>query len=408
MDSSKDFYEKLPGFSNFLEITASRHYAVVPADWHVVLTDVKGSTQAIEEGRYKDVNTIGAASISVVMENLKKQVPFVFGGDGATLLVHGDDLKQVLEVLGRLQRLAEAQFGFILRVGQIPVGDILGSGGRVEVAKFELVAGRAVALFRGGGLTEAERRIKQNTLEVRPPEPTLADSNSDTNVEVELKGLSCRWNPLKSSRGRIMSLLVQARKNPEQVYTRFLAKFNEVYGGRPEEANPVRSEGLQYKSMAECARDETRFHSKKSTLDWLKRMFEIMFAVLVFKYRLPAVLFDSLRYLRSLPTHSDHRKFDDMIRMVIDCTPDQVARIQDYLEEQRLNGELFYGLHLSTEALMTCYVQEVEEGGHIHFIDGGNGGYAMAAKQLKSQMLGQPDLPRQEKVHCRPDLHSAG
>lgn len=400
MESSKDFYEKLPGFSNFLEITANRHYEVVPADWHVVLTDVKGSTRAIEEGRYKDVNTIGAASISVVMESLRKPVPFVFGGDGATLLVHADDLEQVLEVLGRLQRLAEAQFGFILRVGQMPVGEILRSGGRVEVAKFELVAGRSVALFRGGGLTEAERRIKQNATEVRPPEPSDSD--------IELKGLSCRWNPLKSSRGRILSLLVQARRNPEQVYTRFLAKFNEIYGGRPEEANPVKSEVLDYKNIAECARDETRFHSKKSTWNWLKRMFQIVFAVLVFKHRMPAFLFDSLRYLRSLPAHSDHRKFDDMIRMVIDCTPEQVAKIQEYLEHQRLEGELFYGLHLSREALMTCYVQDIEESGHIHFIDGGDGGYAMAAKQLKSQMLGQSALPRQEKIPCGTDLKSAG
>ena len=35
---------------------------------------------------------------------------------------------------------------------------------------------------------------------------------------------------------------------------------------------------------------------------------------------------------------------------------------------------------------MTYYVANLEPSQHIHFIDGGDGGYAMAAKQLKTQL----------------------
>ena len=35
---------------------------------------------------------------------------------------------------------------------------------------------------------------------------------------------------------------------------------------------------------------------------------------------------------------------------------------------------------------MTCVVPSYKDGTHIHFIDGGDGGYAMAAKQLKAQL----------------------
>ena len=35
---------------------------------------------------------------------------------------------------------------------------------------------------------------------------------------------------------------------------------------------------------------------------------------------------------------------------------------------------------------MTCFLQKLEDGKHIHFIDGGDGGYAIAAKQLKAQI----------------------
>ncbi|MCZ6502257.1 MAG: DUF3095 family protein [Gammaproteobacteria bacterium] len=45
-----------------------------------------------------------------------------------------------------------------------------------------------------------------------------------------------------------------------------------------------------------------------------------------------------------------------------------------------MTGELFYGVHLSDESLMTCYVQSVEAADHIHFIEGGDGGYAGASR----------------------------
>jgi hypothetical protein len=38
---------------------------------------------------------------------------------------------------------------------------------------------------------------------------------------------------------------------------------------------------------------------------------------------------------------------------------------------------------------MTCYVQNLSDTAHIHFVDGGDGGYAMAAKQLKQQLRGE-------------------
>ena len=91
-------------------------------------------------------------------------------------------------------------------------------------------------------------------------------------------------------------------------------------------------------------------------------------------------------YIPTMRTHADYRKFDDVLRMVLDCSEDQIQKIEHYLEEQHKKERLCYGLYRSSTALMTCYVQKIEPGEHIHFIDGGDGGYAMAAKQLKSQL----------------------
>ena len=87
-----------------------------------------------------------------------------------------------------------------------------------------------------------------------------------------------------------------------------------------------------------------------------------------------------------MATHSDCRKFDDMLRMVLDCSQQQADTIRHYLEALHEQGLVFYGLHEANASLMTCFVGSVADGGHIHFIDGGDGGYATAAVQLKVQV----------------------
>ena len=41
-------------------------------------------------------------------------------------------------------------------------------------------------------------------------------------------------------------------------------------------------------------------------------------------------------------------------------------------------------MNVSDTALMTCLVTSETEGLHVHFVDGGGGGYTKAAKQLKA------------------------
>ena len=62
-----------------------------------------------------------------------------------------------------------------------------------------------------------------------------------------------------------------------------------------------------------------------------------------------------------------------------------VQNLQAYLEGQRREGRLVYGMHKSTEALLTCIVFSYN-GNHVHFVDGSDGGYAMAACGLKAQL----------------------
>jgi hypothetical protein len=110
------FYTKLTPFTDFVGLNNDRHYEAAPADWWVVITDVKGSTKAIEEGRYRDVNLVGAATIACVTNVLGDMaVPFVFGGDGATALIPGVHKDAVAAELNALRRMSKEGFARWLR-----------------------------------------------------------------------------------------------------------------------------------------------------------------------------------------------------------------------------------------------------------------------------------------------------
>ncbi len=389
--ADEDFYSRLVSFSRFAEIAEDRHYAAVPEDWIVIVADVKGSTEAAEQGRYRDVNTIGAASIACCANVLKDlEFPFVFGGDGATLLIPPHLLEPVSRELSALRKLAAEQFGLTLRVGAVPVKEVFSDTFRIEVAKFELIFGKCVAIFRGGGLAEAERRVKEATGRYAIPPAACPEPN--------LGGLSCRWQDIPNQNGLVLSLMVLAT-GPEEsrVYSEFLAFLDDVFGGDIQVANPVDAANMAYKSVAQCFRDERRYHARLS-FSFLYRLTEILVAVLIFKLRIPPGFFDARHYAKMMRRHSDYRKFDDMLRMILDCSASQLEAIQLYLKAAHQRGELYYGMHSSASALMTCYVQDVSDGKHIHFVDGGSGGYTMAAKQLKQQLSG---IAIRSLEHCK-------
>jgi hypothetical protein len=89
-------------------------------------------------------------------------------------------------------------------------------------------------------------------------------------------------------------------------------------------------------------------------------------------------------YLKQVVENSDFRKFDDGLRMVIDCTLQLAAEIEQRLVAAAADGIVSYGLHTQDAAMITCFTPSPSRGDHVHFIDGAGGGYALAATALKS------------------------
>lgn len=253
---------------------------------------------------------------------------------------------------------------------------------QVEVAKFELARGMCIAIFRGGGLAQAEKRIKENGA-VHEVEESLQHG-------VSLSHLSCRWNAIPNQHGRILSMLVLARSEDTlQVYQNVLAALDRILDGGLEKANPVNVSAMSYKSLWECLADERRYHASVFSAAFVARFLEICVAVLVFKWNFRPPATDPDHYLRAIPIHSDYRKFADMFRAVLDCSPKSISAIRAYLSSLYEKGDIYFGLHESDTSLMTCYVNSTADGQHVHFIDGGEGGHTLAAVQLKNQIKGQ-------------------
>ena len=90
------------------------------------------------------------------------------------------------------------------------------------------------------------------------------------------------------------------------------------------------------------------------------------------------------KYTRELIDNSDFRKFDDSLRMVLDCTPELAGEIERHLRDCAAKGIVRYGTHRQQAAMMTCFTPSPTSANHVHFIDGAMGGYAMAASAMKA------------------------
>ena len=114
---------------------------------------------------------MGAATIVVIQNVLGEfAFPYVFGGDGATLLVPTEHLPLVGTSLLGLKALAQSAFQLELRVGAGPMSEVRCGGGIVEVSKFELTEGRLIA-FLSRTSDRAATSISSTVATVDTPSP---------------------------------------------------------------------------------------------------------------------------------------------------------------------------------------------------------------------------------------------
>ncbi len=389
MTDTKDFFQDLPALSDFGEVTNRANYSSLPDDWFLILTDVKGSTQAIRDGHYKNVNMVGAACIMGILNIAGDiDIPYVFGGDGATLAIPPDLQETAIETLVEIRALAAESLDLNLRIGVVPITAINELGLSADVLKYEISDGLYLAMFSGGGLMEADKLLKDDSSQ----NPYVIPLSRNPNGPPDLDGLSCRWEPLSSRNGKIVSLLVNApygsTEEKTQIYDTVLSELMKILGKEVEKFRPNSNKNLVFRWPPRGLWTEAKLSAAgKSVLKtYLKLCWESLIQFVLEKTGKKAGSYDAPVYRKELLANTDFQRFDDMIRLVLDCKLEQIDEIQTLLQTYHENRQVAYGVHLSETALMTCLVFNLAEGAHLHFVDGGDGGFAFAATQMKQQL----------------------
>jgi hypothetical protein len=379
-----DFYADMAPMRHLSDLTDMTHYRDVPDDWFIALTDVRGSTKAIEAGKYKDVNSVAAASITAVLNCVPDtDIPFVFGGDGASLVVPPQARHEAGQALLAVQQMAQQSFGLALRVGVVPVRDVLTAGYPLKVAKLRLSEDFQQPVFTGGGISYAEDLIK---------DPATQDAYAVTpegTPQADFSGYECRWNQIPGKHGEVVSLLVQATADDPATRT---AIYQDVFGqleaiyGDVQTRHPIDTRQMRVAFNPLAYRNEISVKQGRGA-SFGQMLYLLLYSVAGWLLmRFQAKTWQPYKSLVSRTT--DHEKFDDMLRMTISGTADQRNRLTDYLAAQHAAGRLIYGVHVAEDLLMTCLIFD-RFGRQVHFVDGADGGYAQAARQLKAQMKAQ-------------------
>jgi hypothetical protein len=214
------------------------------------------------------------------------------------------------------------------------------------------------------------------------------------NVEADFTGFECRWKPVKARLEFKLAIIVQSTAKTSdqhsQIYDEFLEQIEKIYGD-VQHYHPLSESTLGLTMSLARLRGEAIVRSKSRTgLSYIFGAFILLgisvIGSLAFRFNLKLGGVRWGKYRNEVVENADFRKFDGSLKMVVDGTSSQEEKIRQYLEEQRLQGRLIYGLHRSSEAIMTCLVFTPGQD-HAHFVDGSDGGYAIAAKMLKTQLL---------------------
>lgn len=388
MDNT-EFFEDIPPITNIRDVTDLRHYYDVPKDWYIAVTDVVNSTEAVTNGKYKDVNAVAAATITALINRVPGiDLPFVFGGDGATILLPPDVIPEAWQSLLATQQLAREAFGLQLRAGLIPVADILGEGYTLKVARLQSSENYSQAIFTGGGTAYAEKLLKDSA---------LADRYLVTGTgkyQADFTGFECRWNAVRSPSEETISLLIQATANDpavnNRVYRDVLDEIDRIYGDR-NQRNPITARNMSLALNPLKMWTEARIKFNDTSIG---RLLKMTAGSLMAKIAMQFKIGQWGSYSGIFLGATDTEKFDDTLRMIMAGTTQQRLHLRQFLDTKRGQGELVYGIHTAKHALVTCIVFDYF-GRQVHFVDASDGGYTLAAKEMKAQRLGlQPHIAR--------------
>jgi len=377
-DGSDSFYGGIPVFRGFARLMEPSLYSPLPDDWSIGVADIVESTKAIAQARYKAVNMAGASVIVAVTNALEgREFPFVFGGDGASFAVSPEDLDRAREALAATATWVGEDLDLAMRVALVPVAAVRAQGLDVRVARFGPSPNLSYAMFSGGGLGWAEAAMKRGEFAIAAAPP---------GTQPDLTGLSCRFEEIPSVRGLILSVLVVPARNADpQAFRKLIEDVIALSERSPDAGRPVPPGGPPLKWPPAGVEFEARTHRWGPLFMRRAAVLALtLYVYVIMRFGISVGGFVPKTYVQQVVENSDFRKYDDGLRMILDCAPELERALTERLARAASEGVARYGLHRQDAAMMTCFTPSALRSDHVHFIDGARGGYASAATALKA------------------------
>ena len=377
---SDDFYDKLSIFRDFTTVMDPSLFQSLPDGWLVGVADVMQSTQAIAENRYKAVNMAGAAVIVAVTNALDgRDFPFVFGGDGASFAVPASAAALARQALAETATWVNEDLHLSLRIAMVSVAEIRLHALDVRVARYAPSDNISIAMFSGGGMAWADAAMKRGEIALQP---------APAGAHPDLSGLSCRYEEIPASRGLVLSLVVApAGQTDPQDFRRVVEDIARIVEKTPNASRPVPGQRLRLTwppTGADLEARAARRPGESVGARKIKVLVWTLFHFVVMRLNIAVGRFVPAKYEHEVVENSDFRKFDDSLRMVLDCTPALADEIEQHLRQRSAEGIVRFGTHRQEAAMMTCFTPSPSSANHVHFIDGALGGYAIAAAAMKA------------------------
>ena len=193
---------------------------------------------------------------------------------------------------------------------------------------------------------------------------------------------------MPSQHGSILSVVIAPRVDvttPE--FARLTRSVIELAHGLARAGHPAQQAGPGVDWPPAGATLEAHAQRGNGSLGTARRkaLFESFMAWVLIKTGLKVGGFDARRYRRVVGQNADFRKFEDGLKMTLDCDAATEKRLRALLDKAEADGIIRFGLHAQSEAMMTCIVPSILRDDHIHFIDGAAGGYTVAAQAIKTE-----------------------
>ena len=377
MSPNNSFFENLTPIDGFSHTLNQSGCVAVPEGWFLFITDIKGSTNAIRSGKYRDVNRAGALCIlAIVNSDYYHKIPFIFGGDGIMFLVPPSALALFSDLMCAVRDFTREVLKLDLRVGAVPVRSLYQAGKQLAVGKLKFGYGGCSAVFEGDGIDFAEILVKSQNSE------HLLSATHISHTKVNFDGFFCPFADIPSLQGHVMALIIKPLKRNWHEVAEELFK----YIGDENLHHPLDAKRLRVNNAAHNVNVNAAIISGKNKgLKYYWRRLALSTKFLLLKRPSEQEKITQAAYTQMIPA-SDYRKYDGHYKIVFRCDRKTINEVMGWLTKQEEQGNFLFGCHLTNRSIMTCLFNGKGDERELHLIDAADGGYALAATMLKQKL----------------------